>query len=304
MTMNLNSETAKLTWAGLLRRSVRRGTARRAPPRAEDYLRRRRKGKACLALTRAVLIILILFPSCVFAAPSENFMKQAIQFKEAGDLSGAEAAVKKALEAEPANADFHFELANLYAMRHDAQAKAGNPEPLKILGDAARELEQAVMVRPDFLAAHYNLGVVYKREKKIEKAREEFRRVLELDPRQAAAWVQIGETYEGQGFFDEAKDSYLSARELNYGNPEIEGALRDLEHHRDEAYKQSLRNTEPLGYSRFRNGFPYAAFAPGGPYGAEGTVTQKGQGVGQALPFLGAWLVQEFMKNRGNKDSV
>ncbi len=38
------------------------------------------------------------------------------------------------------------------------------------LDEAAMELEQAVKLRPDYAAAHFSLGVVYKMRNQIDKA--------------------------------------------------------------------------------------------------------------------------------------
>ena len=157
------------------------------------------------------------------------------------------------------------------------------------------------MLQPDFLAARYNLGVVYKRLGRFEEAREEFKHVLELDPNSVNAQMQIGSVYEEQGFFDEAKDAYRRAWEMDYGNPGIKAALEDLDHHAEVAHRQMLAQTEPLGFSQFRNRFDYSPNSHASQIQSDRqTEADAGQGIQQAVPYLATLLVQQLMKSRQN----
>ena len=229
--------------------------------------------------------------------PAEQAFLKGIGFKESGRLTEAEGQIKRALELEPANADYHFELANVYAMRRDARAKFSkrdDPED-PILAQTARELEQAVMLRPDFLAAHYNLGVVYKKQGRYEKARETFRRVLELDSRQSGALMQIGATYEEQGFFEDAESFYQEAREKDPANPDIVTALEDLKRHEAQAYERSQAQGMAEQYSRMQSEVRRAPLLG---QGIQTDESQNSQNFVQTIPYLGAWLIDEFMKRR------
>lgn len=202
----------------------------------------------------------------------------------------------KAVKGYPQEARAHFERANEYARDYD-RFKASDPEQARrSLSQSAAELEQAISLEPDFLPAHYNLGVVLKRQGKFEEARERFRKVLSGDPQQAGAHMQIGATYEEQGFYDDARENYLKAREVDFGNSSIEAAILDLERHEDEAHQKMLHG-RALSLNRLQR---YTdASLRGHPYLSQAT-TQSGQGAGEAIAYLSAWLIQEFMKAKGN----
>ena len=155
--------------------------------------------------------------------------EEGLRLKESGRLDEAERDFRRALQADPADANIHFELANLYA------ARAGRSRNSEVLSAAERELQQAVMLTPGFIAAHYNLGIVHKNQRRYEEARENFRRVLELDPNQTNARLQIGEIYERQGFFDDAESVYREAREHDGANSDVRNALEDLARNREMA---------------------------------------------------------------------
>ncbi|MCM8775090.1 MAG: tetratricopeptide repeat protein [Candidatus Omnitrophica bacterium] len=241
------------------------------------------------------------------ASAAQSAFEEGIRFENEGNLLMAEKQFKNAIEINPANPDYHFHLANVYAMRHDrmvskGSAEAGGPE----LQMAAGELEQAVMLRPDDIAALYNLGIVYKGQKRFEEAREQFRKVLRLAPSSVHAMMQIGASYEEQGFFDDAKDSYLKANEMDYKNPNIQAALHDLEIRRQEAHERILAETAS---SRLNSRAGLGAYEF---YRRTGQTYQNESGEGnqniqQALPYLGAMLVEQFLKKRsdfgfGNQD--
>jgi tetratricopeptide (TPR) repeat protein len=160
-----------------------------------------------------------------------------------GALDDAEEQFEEALLREPMNSDYRFELANLYAMRHDEFLQAGDEAGAKEKMEAsARELEQAVMARPDFLAAQFNLGVVYKRLGKYENARKQFKKALELNPAQGGpAMLQIGATYEEQGFYDEAETIYKELLEKYPNHPELHRSLQELAERREDALMDEMR---------------------------------------------------------------
>lgn len=231
----------------------------------------------------------------------QAFYEEGLRFKNEGNLAEAERSFAKALELAPSNHESHFELANVYAERYDRLGSSKKASSAELLLSAARELEQTVMLQPDFLAAHYNLGIVYKRLGRFEEAREEFKRVLELDPRSINAQMQIGSVYEEQGFFEEAKDAYRRAWEMDHGNPDIKDAMDHLEGHAEAAHRQMIAETEPGRYASFRDSFNYSPFSHAqqmevNRHGEAGA----GQGIQQAVPYLATMLVQQFMKLREN----
>jgi len=233
---------------------------------------------------------------------AQGYFQKSQGLAERGNLQEAERYLKKSLDLDPANAFYHFELANLYALRHDASKKSSRkPKQSEMLAAAARELERATMLDPELLPAQYNLGVVYKRQGRYEEARDQFRQALDIDPKSAPAYMQIGMTYEEQGFFDEAKDSYAKAKDFDFTNPGIQGAMEDLKLSEEEAEEERRRALADSRFRRLQGQFFQTPFSGAAQYETQSQADfQAASDVRQAIPFLGAWLIQEFMKFRAN----
>ena len=147
----------------------------------------------------------------------------------------AERLFRKALDLEPQNPDFHFELGNLYIERND-------PVLARI------ELEQTVMISPNHVPAHYNLGLVYRELGFMGEARDEFQKVLEFDPGNVKAQLQIGYTYEEEGFFDDARFAFQRAREMDITDPQPVQALEDLAEFERQARQRSASATRERSF--------------------------------------------------------
>jgi tetratricopeptide (TPR) repeat protein len=204
----------------------------------------------------------------------------ALKAKEEGDYLEAERLFRRAVNLEPQNPDYHFELGNLYIER-------------KYLELARREFEQAVMIAPHHLAAHFNLGLVYRDRGLMSEARDEFRKVLELDPANTKAQLQIGYTYQEQGFTEDARQEFELAREMDVTDPEPDRALGDLknfeielEHKRRmEAAQSFQRNQSLFNQTRSFNSYSNPA--------AESETVGKG-----ALLQAGIAVLQQMMAQR------
>ena len=247
------------------------------------------------------------------AVSDGQLLQQAVELRQQGRFDEAEELLSEASRRDPANPDYHFELGNTYAAAYDAwQGKLNSPRRQTILRSCERELKQAVMFRPGFSAARYNLGVILKRQGRNEEAREEFRRILEIQPDMPAAYYQIGETYESQGFYDEAEDAYQQARQRSPGAPEIEEALMRVRQER----------SQPTASER-QSGFERAALlnqfnAQGGGSGMFGS-SQQGMGGSPfgnsyanpnqqqnqsgALSSLASVMLQQMMARRSFNDN-
>ena len=183
-----------------------------------------------------LLLIFFLLTPPLHAALDSNTARQAFEqglaAKNENRLNEAEHYFKKALEEEASNADYHFELATVFALQENLIA-------------ASRELEQAVMIRPDFVAGHFNLGVVYKKRGKFEEARAQFKKAMTLTPPGQSVTpflMQIASIYEEQGFYDDAESLYKEALEKDYGNAEPRNALETLNERRQASVTQERRS--------------------------------------------------------------
>jgi len=211
------------------------------------------------------------------------------------ELVGMERELKARLGLEPGNAELYARLSTVYATLFDRTRKQKGGQSTEWLVKSRDALEKVLMIQPDDKVAHYNLGVVYKRLAQMERSREELKKAIRLcDPERdtyllCASWLQIGSVYEEQGFFEEAKEAYLKAREFDYGNPDIQEALRDLDVKRKAPEKGggSSFGMPSMGSTLSSN--PQTAAAMG-----QDPNAQDPGGVAQALPALGQMLMQKF----------
>lgn len=221
------------------------------------------------------------------------------------ELIGMERELRAKLGHEPGNADLYYRLSTVYATLFDRTRTQKGKQSDEWLFKSRDALEKVLMLLPGDKVAHYNLGVVYKRLGKMERAREELRKAIRLgDPQQdgyliCASWLQIGSVYEEQGFFDEAKEAYLQAREYDYGNEDIQQALQAVDAKRkapETGGDPSSMGVSPMGSSLSSN--PQTAAAMG-----QDPSAQDQGGIAQALPALGQMLMQK-MGGGGGGDSV
>ncbi len=225
--------------------------------------------------------------------------------KTDAELFGMERELHRELGKDPGNADLYYRISNVYATLFDRTRTQKGGQYQEWLMKSRDALEKTLMIRSQDKVAHYNLGVVYKRQGQMERAREELRKAIRLcDPEKDAylicsSWLQIGSVYEEQGFFDEAKEAYVKAREFDYGNRDIQEAIRNMDAKRKTS--ESGSNFSPLGMSSMGSGMsmsPQTAAAMG-----QDPNAQNQGGIAQALPALGQMLAQKFGGGGGENSS-
>ena len=220
------------------------------------------------------------------------------------ELVGMEREFKSKLGMDPGNADLYYRLSTVYATLFDRTRTQKGNQSLDWLVKSRDALEKVLMIRPKDKVAHYNLGVVYKRLAQMERAREELKKAIRLcDPGQdayllCASWLQIGSVYEEQGFFEEAKESYLKAREFDYGNPDIQEALRDVDAKRKTPEKGSGSSFGMPSMGSALSTDTQTSAAMG-----QDPNAQNQSGIAQALPALGQMLMQKFGSGGGEDAS-
>ena len=225
-----------------------------------------------------------------------------LKFDNQENLEESQRILQSALAFDPGNPDYHFELSRVYGALYDESAAASkkNIDP-NWLNLSQNELEQVLMIRPQDIPAHYNLGVIYKRRGKMERARDEFHRVLKLtsaekstSPTAISAWLQIGATYEEQGFLEDAEDAYMKARQLGGSQPEVQEALESLQmRQRHERENPRMPGQVDSWTRQYVSGAEYAQF------GSQAIRAQsQSAGMGALLPAMGQMLFQQFMSRR------
>ncbi len=217
-------------------------------------------------------------------------------------MYAADKDMRSKLALEPGNAAYYFELSNIDAAIFDRLRKGKTPGDW--LWRSGEALEKVVMLDPANKIAYYNLGVVYKRQGRMERAREELKKgvarcnIKEEAILTAAFWTQIGETYAEQGFFEEAQAAYLKAGECDPGNQDVQAALAELRTRIQSA--EGGKSSIPFSMAPTTSGNMAAAMS-GDPTAIE---NNKYQGAAQALPYLGQMVAQKFSgAGSGDQDS-
>jgi tetratricopeptide (TPR) repeat protein len=122
--------------------------------------------------------------------------------EKAGDLGSAIIAIKKALEFDLNNANYHHSLGSLYFQLSD-------------IANARIEMELAVHLAPNNDDIHNTLGVVLSTLGEKTRALEEFQQAIALDPHVPVYYDNMGNTYFDMGELTEALKSYHKAVELD-----------------------------------------------------------------------------------------
>lgn len=252
-------------------------------------------------------IAFLLLASASILRATEGYLDDPVDEtgeKNYTELIAMERAIKEKLGLDPANAELYFKLAGVCSALFD-QTRKKSSQANEWLSKSAAALEKTVMLRPGHKVALYNLGVVYKRQGRMEKAREELRRAIRAcDPAEdafllTAAWMQIGFVYEDQGFFAEAEEAFLKAREYDEENEEIRGALMELKQKKaaaeSGASSYDVMPMNPLGMTGI----------PGQQHDPTLAGNNQQQGLAQALPALGSMLSQKFsgQQDGGSRDN-
>jgi len=235
----------------------------------------------------------------LFEKPDPRAVLARLRFDNQEELEESRRLLETALAVDPGNADYHFELSRIYGALYDESAKGIASGEKRFLDLSQVKLEQVLMIRPEDIPAHYNLGVIYKRRGKMEQARASFFRVIHLAEKDegrvfvtGSAWMQIGTVYEEQGFFEDAQDAYMKAREIGGNRPEVQTALQDLSTKMTAARQTPPSRADPWA-REYISGSDYAQF------GADALRARTHRaGIGALVPFAGQMLFHQFMQRR------
>jgi tetratricopeptide (TPR) repeat protein len=116
--------------------------------------------------------------------------------RDAGDIEAALAHVMHALKIAPHDAQIHFEAALIQRRAGDARG-------------SIEAYERALELKPDFIAARINLGLMYLSVSgDPSRAQMQFKRAIEIDPACVAAQANLGLALEEQGQIVEAIAHY------------------------------------------------------------------------------------------------
>ncbi len=104
-------------------------------------------------------------------------------------------------------------------LRGQAFREKGETEQNKnMMNHAVKDFTESAKINPNFLAAHYNLMVTYKKMGEKQKALEVLDRIKALEPRTADDWIQLAEAYFKDGDLPKVKFALERALELKKGD--------------------------------------------------------------------------------------
>ncbi|MBI4461842.1 MAG: tetratricopeptide repeat protein [Acidobacteria bacterium] len=108
---------------------------------------------------------------------------------EHGDLAEAEQLARAALDGQPEDREVYLALAQIYERNKRYQDAEQVVDAAQRLSASPAELEYV----------HFLRGAIYERQKKHDLAEQEFRQVLEMNPRNALALNYLGYMFADQG---------------------------------------------------------------------------------------------------------
>lgn len=166
-----------------------------------------------------LLSILLLLSGC-----GSEKVKQAQTLLAQEQFEQAIQLLETELKEKPKNAKANFMLGNAYACVF-LNPKNETSEDA-IFEKAVRAYESAVARKPNFVAAHYNLGVLLSHRKQTEKAISELRKVTSLNPEHIGAHAYLSEI-ESDYELEEGKEIPTETMLAATGNGVIRGMVVD-----------------------------------------------------------------------------
>jgi tetratricopeptide (TPR) repeat protein len=141
--------------------------------------------------------------------------REGFERERAAAIEDAEAALKKAVEVKPDLAAAHFLLAQ-------AALRRGS------ITSAIQNAENAKLAAPFDTGVGFQLGLLYYQQNEFGRAREEFERVVSLNPNYSNARYFLGLIYDRGGEKERAIGEFEKIRQLNADNQEVEKILDNL----------------------------------------------------------------------------
>jgi len=134
---------------------------------------------------------------------------------ELDQLDQAEADYRRAIEINPYFAEAYCNLGSLLQKRERPdEAEACYRQVLAFKPadeDDETIFRRALAIKPNFVTAHYNLGVTLMNLGRLDEAEASYRKALELKPDYAEAHFNLGSTLQELKRLDEAEASYRQA---------------------------------------------------------------------------------------------
>jgi tetratricopeptide (TPR) repeat protein len=147
---------------------------------------------------------------------------------------------------------------------------------------AVNALIQADLAQPNSPAVHVMLGDVYRDRKKYDEAEAEYRKAIELKPRDVPAHFGLAATFYRAFLFDEALPELEYVLQLEPQNPQANFMMADIL-----AYQRKFDQAEPHAQAALRgapSNLPLAHALLGKIYASQGRTPEAIKELQQALP--------------------
>ncbi len=128
----------------------------------------------------------------------ESILQEILDFQRRGETWKAMTALKDLAQAHPHNALYQKLLGNIYFH-------------MGLLDWAIDYYRQAIQRDPNYIDAHYDLGVALYHRARVHAATEAFQRVLELDPDYHAAHYRLALCYQHLGKLNAAIQHFVES---------------------------------------------------------------------------------------------
>jgi len=132
---------------------------------------------------------------------ADALIAQGHALEDAGDIAGALARYREAVDAAPLHARAHLNVGNGLLALDDAQG-------------ALDAYTQAAQLKDRYAPAHFNMGNAHARLGRQAEAMRCYRVAVECDPEFADAWVALGNAEDDLGEWPDALASYAKALDL------------------------------------------------------------------------------------------
>lgn len=146
----------------------------------------------------------------------DDLLSKANHLAQAGQYSRAEKIYLKLVAQDPQNASLYNKLALVYLGK-------------KEFGDAAKALEQALMLEPDNDAFYNNLGLLLYQQGRYDEAIESYEKSIEINNKVASRFMNLGLAYFMSKKYRKAADVYEKALILEPNNEEYKRLLTEAE---------------------------------------------------------------------------
>lgn len=144
----------------------------------------------------SIMVLLSFWPMPALSHPAGDLYQQAISAIQIQDFSQAESLLQQAITEFPSYAvAYHLLGIVQYQRTQDANL-------------AIRALKQAVQLNPNFVQAHYDLGLLLLKQEKMEEAQQVLQQALTLYPGFWEARLTLAKCFDQRGETDKAIQEY------------------------------------------------------------------------------------------------